>query len=63
MPLGAAEATRKDFEGKDAVVFKALPNVIHAIKNTGGLPLTLVSFSNKRHDPQNPDTFRQSILK
>jgi hypothetical protein len=61
-PLNAAETTQKDFEGKDAIVFKALPNVIHAIKNTGGRPVTLVSFSNKRHDAGNPDTFRQIIL-
>jgi oxalate decarboxylase/phosphoglucose isomerase-like protein (cupin superfamily) len=62
-PLNAGEPQQTDFDGKDAIVFKVLPNVIHAIKNTGNRPMILISFSNGRNDPQNPDTFRHTILK
>ena len=61
-PLEAADASQKDFSGKDAIVFKVRPNVVHAIKNTGTRPITLISFSNKRQDPKQPDTFRQIII-
>jgi len=61
--LDAEEPMQQDFDGKDAIIFKVQPAVVHAIKNIGRLPITLVSFSDKRHDPHNPDTIRQVILK
>jgi dTDP-4-dehydrorhamnose 3,5-epimerase-like enzyme len=61
-PLEAKDSTHADFEGKDSIMFNVQPNVVHAIKNTGAQPMSIISFSNKRHDPENPDTFREIIL-
>jgi dTDP-4-dehydrorhamnose 3,5-epimerase-like enzyme len=36
--------------------------VVHAYRNTGSAPMVLVSFNSRVHDPQNPDTVRETIL-
>ncbi len=61
--LEAADVNKQDFEGKGALLIKIQSEVVHAIKNTGTTPLELVSFSNKRYNPQSPDTFRHILLK
>jgi UDP-2-acetamido-2,6-beta-L-arabino-hexul-4-ose reductase len=42
--------------------FTIPPGVAHAIRHDGPGPGTLVSFSSRPHDPQNPDTFRDVLL-
>lgn len=60
--LGATDMTTQDFEGEGAVLIQVQPSVVHAIKNTGKSPIHLASFSNRRYNPQNPDTFREVLL-
>ena len=38
------------------------PGVVHAFRNTGSLPMLLVSFSTNLHDPDGADTQREQIL-
>jgi dTDP-4-dehydrorhamnose 3,5-epimerase-like enzyme len=42
--------------------FTIPPGVAHAYRNTGELPMTLVSFNSRVHDPANPDTERVPVL-
>jgi len=53
----------KEFKKNRVILILVEPQVIHAIKNTGKAPIHLVSCSNKRYDPDHPDTFREEILK
>jgi len=62
IPLGAKDIATQDFEGRGAVLIQVQPNVVHAVKNIGKNLIHLASFSNKRHDPRNPDTFREVLL-
>ena len=61
--MDSEEITRQDFEGKGAIVIQVQPNVVHAIQNLGAEPMSIISFSNMRYNPQNPDTFREILLK
>jgi dTDP-4-dehydrorhamnose 3,5-epimerase-like enzyme len=60
---GSEAITQQDFEGKGAIVIQIHPTVVHAIQNLGIEPISIISFSNKRYNPQNPDTFREILLK
>ena len=62
-PLEEEEVREKELSGSGGVIISVQPNVIHAIKNTGDIPIQLISFSNKRFDPENSDTKREVILK
>ena len=42
--------------------FTIPPGVAHAYRNTGELPMTLVSFSSGIHDPASPDTERAAVI-
>lgn len=56
------QITTDHFDGQGAVVIQIEPGIAHAIKNTGNTSIRLVSFSNKRFDPENPDTFHRELL-
>lgn len=53
---------QKTFEGCGAILIEVMSNVVHAIKNNGREPIYLISCSNKRFDPSNPDTFKEVII-
>lgn len=38
------------------------PGIGHAVRNTGELPMVLVSFSTAPHDHENPDVVRDMLL-
>jgi dTDP-4-dehydrorhamnose 3,5-epimerase-like enzyme len=38
------------------------PGVVHAYRNTGRLPMVLISFSTNLHDPSGSDIVREQIL-
>ena len=38
------------------------PGIGHAVRNTGELPMVLVSFSTAAHDHENPDVVRDMLL-
>jgi dTDP-4-dehydrorhamnose 3,5-epimerase-like enzyme len=61
--VGSEAITQQDFEGKGAITIQIHPNVVHAIQNTGDKPVQIICFLNKRYNPQNPDTFREILLK
>jgi len=42
--------------------FTIPPGVAHAYRNTGSLPMTMVSFSTRIHEPAGTDTQREAIL-
>jgi dTDP-4-dehydrorhamnose 3,5-epimerase-like enzyme len=42
--------------------FTIPPGVVHAYRNMGTADMVLISFNTSRHDPANPDTFRETIL-
>jgi len=53
MEIPAGEARR----------FRFAPRVTHTIKNTGDADIVLVAFAPEPHDRENPDTFRDEILR
>jgi hypothetical protein len=61
-PLEAVDVTTQNIEGEGAILIKVQPKIVHAIKNTGRRPIHLASFSRKRYDPENPDTFQKVLL-
>jgi quercetin dioxygenase-like cupin family protein len=38
------------------------PGVVHAFRNTGDIPMVLISFSTVVHDPMGSDSRREQIL-
>jgi dTDP-4-dehydrorhamnose 3,5-epimerase-like enzyme len=42
--------------------FTIPPGVVHAYRNTGTAQMILVSFNTRVHDPERPDTVRETIL-
>lgn len=60
----AADGSLRDVELPEGEVrrFDIPPGVAHAIRNTGTRDLVLVSFSDRSHDPQNPDVVRDVLI-
>ena len=42
--------------------FTIPPGVVHAYRNTGSMPMVMVSFCSLPHDPAGSDTVREQIL-
>jgi len=59
---GEEKVQKQEFRGSGGVIIAVQAKVIHAIKNSGSTAIQIVSFSNKRFDPENPDTLREVIL-
>lgn len=57
-----AELKISEFNGKGAVLIAIEPKVLHALKNTGNDIVRIVAFSNMKHDPENPDTYWETLL-
>ena len=43
-------------------IVKISPGVVHAIKNSGDRDMTVFVYTDAPFDPENPDTFYQTIL-
>jgi dTDP-4-dehydrorhamnose 3,5-epimerase-like enzyme len=55
--------SEKNFAGTGAVMIKIDPGVAHTIINTGTRDLSFISLTDKEYDPDNPDTYRKSLIK
>lgn len=56
------EIQRRQFTSKGAVLIEVEPLASHAIRNEGLADLWIVALSNRRYDPQNPDTYRRPVV-
>ena len=45
-----------------AMRFTFPPGVAHAVQNTGGRPMILMSFATQPHDPNHPDTMPEVLI-
>ena len=54
----------KKFDSKEDMVvcFKIPPNIIHAIKNSGTIELSIITFSNIQFNADSNDTLKKIIL-
>jgi dTDP-4-dehydrorhamnose 3,5-epimerase-like enzyme len=59
------DGTLRDIEVPEEKVYRFTfpPNVPHAIKNTGDRVNILAAFNTCQHDPQNPDTVQEILIK
>ena len=59
------DGTLRDIEVPEEKVYRFTfpPNVAHAIKNTGDRVNILAAFNTCEHDPQNPDTVQEILIK
>ncbi|MBN1153790.1 hypothetical protein JXB12_02585 [candidate division KSB1 bacterium] len=55
------EILQRDFIDQGAYLIEIEAGIPHAFINTGGRPISLFCFSNKRYDPTQPDTERQVV--
>ncbi len=62
---GREDGTLRDIEVPEEKVYRFTfpPNVPHAIKNTGDRVNILAAFNTCEHDPQNPDTVQEILIK
>jgi UDP-2-acetamido-2,6-beta-L-arabino-hexul-4-ose reductase len=56
------EIQKAEYQEEAAVLLEIEPGSSHAIKNTGNKLVTIFAFSNKRFDPESPDTHRRVVL-
>lgn len=59
---GNRETLERAFKGEGGILIMVEPEVVHAIKNLGTQSMHLVSCSNRRCDPCNPDTFPETLI-
>lgn len=52
----------REFQGEGAVIVEIEENISHAIKNTGGSEISIISFSNKKYKPENFDTIARVVI-
>ena len=52
----------KEFTGQGAILIKIESHQAHAIQNTGREILRIIAFSDKKGDPDQPDTFKKVLL-
>jgi len=52
----------REFAGVGTILIEIEEGIVHAVHNTGNLPLNIISLSDHNYDPKYPDTIKKILV-